>query len=153
MDVEIIFFIVAAIIATISKLHEKSKQVRAKSLAQQRKQESRERLELIPGQAEPVEPAPIALPQPVAVTPALAPTRTVQPAPLRPRREAPARPPRRTRRIVTAEAPATVHRAPTLDTHFVQRLGRSPQALREAIMLREILGPPVAMRGFRFPRR
>ncbi|MHC4449028.1 MAG: hypothetical protein ACYS0E_02640 [Planctomycetota bacterium] len=147
MDVEIIFFIVAAIIATISKLHEKSKRVREKSLAQQRKRESSERLELIPKRAEPVAPAPIALPQ------ALAPARTVPTAPVRPRREAPARPPRRTRRVVTAPVRATVHRAPTVDVEFVQRLGRSPQALREAIMLREILGPPVAMRGFRFPRR
>ncbi|MHC4451852.1 MAG: hypothetical protein ACYS0E_17230, partial [Planctomycetota bacterium] len=73
--------------------------------------------------------------------------------PVRPRRETPVRPPRRTRRVVTAAAPATVHHAPRVDTHFVQRLVRNPQALREAIMLREILAPPVAMRGFRFPRR
>ena len=68
MDPEIVFFLVAAIIALISKLVERSKSIRAKSLREQAKREKRERLELIRVGAEVAEaPPPPPSPQLVPV--------------------------------------------------------------------------------------
>ncbi|MHC4941213.1 MAG: hypothetical protein ACYTHK_19945 [Planctomycetota bacterium] len=139
MDPEVAFFILMAIIAAIAKIREMSKQVRKKSIRKQVERAGKERLDLVRVGMEVVE----APPEPAKP----------KPLPLRPLRETRVRPSRRTRRAVAAAAPAVVEHAPKLDTSFVARLRNNPEALKEAIVLREVLGPPVAMRGYRFPRR
>lgn len=144
ISVEVVFFLVAAIIALINKLYEKSRELRARSQQQMRANEGRQRLDLVRVGAEVVEAPP--QPKPIAL----------QSIAVRPPREPQPRPPRRTRRVAAvvavAPSPAPAGQSP-LPATFVQRLRADPAALREAVVLREVLGPPVAMRGFRFPRR
>ena len=142
INVEVIFFLVAAVIALINKLYEKSKQLRERAIKQQHQRETRDRLDLVRAGAEVVEAPPLEEKPRAAIA-------------VRPAREPRVRPPRRTRRVTTVvpSAPPKVEHAPRMDTSFVRRLRRDPKALKEAIILREVLGPPVAYRGFRFPRR
>jgi hypothetical protein len=146
ISVEVIFFLVATIIALVNKLYEKSRQVRAKSKKQQRAKEGRERLEFVRAGAEVVE-APV---EPKAPEP--------QSIVVRPMRERKVRPPRRTTRTIVPVAAPPMRRhvrtsAAESASNLAERLRRDRNALREAVLLREILGPPVAMRGYRFPRR
>ena len=142
LDIEVIFFLLMAVIALINKLYTKSKQIRLESQRQQEHREGRERLELVRVGAEVME------------APAPARKTRATPVAVRPPREAAGRPPRRTRRPRGATAPVAsqADRTPA-GTGVAARLRKSPVALREAIVLREILGPPVAMRTREFPRR
>jgi len=144
ISVEVIFFLVAAIIALINKLYEKTQEIRKKSQAQMRARD-RDQLDLVRVGAEVAE-APPERPQPKPRTVAV-----------RPPRKASVPPPRRTTRIVVPEVArlkrVRVKRPRSKVPRFVTRIRRDPEAMREAVVLREVLGRPVAMRGYRFPRR
>lgn len=136
LDIQVIFFLVAAVIALINRLYEKSKELRAKAVQEQKRRESTQQIDLVREGTEVVlTPAPEAKkPKPVAV---------------RPPRPPADRPPRRTTR---RRQPVVRRRTPPVPTSdaaspIYTRLRNNPGALKEAIILREILGPPVSMRG------
>jgi len=145
VSIDVIFFLVAAVIALVHKLYEKSKALRESSERKMRARERREHLDLVRTGGEVTE-----APRPVEPRPGPA-------IVVRPLRDRASRPPPRTERAPVVVTPAR-RRRPQVATQapapgLLARLGRDPDALREAVLLREVLGPPVAMRGFRFPRR
>jgi len=150
---EIIFLLIAAVLAGVSKIVEVSRQVRRSSLERRRREA--ERTAVVFEEA----------PRPKRASPPSPPRRLVLPlrpaapmevARLQPVPEAlPAEPPpppqdrRPVRNIPLAGRRRCTPHPPAVP--FVKRLRSRPRALREAILLREILGPPYALR--RAPRR
>ena len=154
LDPEIIFLLVAAVLAGASKLYEISRTVRKNSLERRKREERRTGVvfEEAPQRAGAPPPPPresftLPLHAPaVAVEVALprhSPTPPPPPPPLPPEFSQPAPGMRRVaRRSRAGHRPAR---------SLVRQLRGNRRGLREAVLLREILGPPYALR--RAPRR
>jgi|GEM_PF-2672153 len=146
---EILFFLIAGAITLIGKLNEKAKKTRQKVIREQQREDARERMAL-PG----VEPD---VRQPETLPPAMPDIRRrksvsapVVMTPHTHNRGAGAKPARRTRVPVPPlpNVPDAHYQIQTKSAHpAVRRLRANPDALRDAVILREVLGPPVALRG------
>jgi len=166
---EILLFIIAALIAVGNRVVDVARKARRKSAEEQRRRDQAEGVQLDESkqpavQQERLEPRPVAPPRPpVAPRPPPLPYPTTQ-VPLQPRPVPP--PPRRhppRLKLGSAEVPPPTElrrtlkkppakwgrrRARTQVHRAAARLRQDPQSLRDAIILREVLGPPVAFRRF-----
>ena len=161
---ELILFLIAAIIAGVSRIVEGARAVRRRTVEAQRKQEERTGIDLGELDREPKEPPrqpepePLNLPLPTYGVPLPFPP---QPAPepeaereprprlvLRgPEASEPAAP---ARLIHPALRPSKQVQAPRARRHpLAHTLREGGRAVREAIVIREILGPPRAIRPWR----
>jgi hypothetical protein len=161
IDVDVIFFLLVAVIGLLNQVFQKTRKVRAESLRQQNLRESLDRTEspkALEGRRED---------RPVSVRDVTRKLREQAKDKLREQAKdvelklggmlddlpiAP--PPSRKRKRISipraAKAPPAKKIAPRESiAAAAKRLQGNPAALREAIVLREILGPPVAMRGAR----
>ncbi|MHC4952749.1 MAG: hypothetical protein ACYTGZ_02575 [Planctomycetota bacterium] len=149
IPLELIFFLVAAVITLITRAFEKSKKVRQESIRKQKKRTEATRM-VLPGTETPP-PMPPPLPSVVMAPPVTAP---VVPPPPRRQRPVPPRTGRARPRIPVRPAAAPVRKRQSKSALAVlDQLRGGRDALRSAIALREILGPPVSMRPRGFPRR
>ncbi|MHC4549627.1 MAG: hypothetical protein ACYTEZ_12715 [Planctomycetota bacterium] len=147
---EIILFLVAALIAIANRIVEAARSVRRKSLDEQRRRTGQEGVRF-------EEPKP---PPAVPTLPFPSPTVPPRPPPSRPPRRRP--PPRlQLGREELAPAPDLLRMAKPLPPapppharkerlrELVEMLRGDPSHLQDAILIREILGPPRAFRGGR----
>jgi len=161
---EIFLFIIAAIIAVIQKVWEASREVRRRSMERERR-ENREGGATLEDEPPPPPstgralPAPSRRPQapgPLLPPPPARPRPKVRPLPPRPAREAarPAPMPRpqapapaaRARPVSRAPQVTDLRRQHRLRAHVFAMLRDRAGGLRDAVILREVLGPPRALR-------
>jgi hypothetical protein len=169
---EILLFIVAAIIAIANRVVDAARKARRRAAEEQRRRDRAEgvrleeaprRPQVMPPPAPPVAPRP-----PPAVPPRPVPPPLPFPSPQVPPQMQPAPPPRRHPPRLQL-GPAEVQPPPELwrvakplpsewgaarrmrlGVHpAAERLRKDPECLREAIILREVLGPPIAYRPLR----
>ena len=137
IDPDIIFFLLVAVIGLINQLYKKSKELREAAIRKQKRREGQDRLVIEPS------PEPAFAPEPVA--PVLPP----KPKTSRARSMLQERVTRRRKaeKKIARRAPV---KAATPTTGFtLDKLRGNPNALREAVILREILGPPISLRNSR----
>jgi len=164
--IELLFVLVAGVITLLNKVWEKTKKAREESIRQEKAREKREHVvfqEVPGGVRKPAPPAPprvdvvrkkrVAAPKGVGGA-----THTGPTGPQRQfQRKSPRPPHREAQPHSVAPKPVTAQ----VDEHYARRVIRvhpvvsrirsNPNALRQAILLREIFGPPIAMRGVRRP--
>jgi len=145
---EILFFLVAGAITLIGKLQEKAKKAREKIILEQQRQASRERMQFPTRQPTVVTPPP-----PLPPVPVIRRQKTVSaPVVMTPHEHTrgPAAQRRKRRPVPTvpieASPDANYQRQVKRVHPAVRRLRANPDALRDAIVLREIFGPPVSLR-------
>jgi len=161
---EILFFLMAGVITLISKLAERAKKAREQTIREEKQGAAKERM-VLPGMEPDVrQPPPLAPSVPTVIRRRHVSSPTISaPTISAPTISAPtvSAPPmhkrgtvsRRTHRKRPPPMPVPVrgdphYRRQSVQMHpVVRRLRGDRNALRDAILLREIFGPPVAMRG------
>jgi len=169
---EILLFIIAALIAVTNRVVEAARKARRKAAEEQRRRDQAEGVQLEDAPRQQVRPTPVLPPPPPMLRrpptppplPYPAPQAPPQAPPPAPRPMLPAPPPRRhpprlklgqaevvpdaaLRRLAKPLPAAWGVRGSRRSVHHAAaRLRQDPERLRDAIILREILGPPVALR-------
>ena len=160
IDVDVIFFLLVAVIGLLNQLFQKVRKVRAESVRQQKLRENSDRIESPREQEAKRESRPHSMRavmddiKDAAEDAAAALAGSAASPPPPPRSGDAAASPRKRRRIPlplkattkTPSAPLFTSRASAGGALGI-RLREDPSAFREAIVLREVLGPPVAHRG------
>jgi hypothetical protein len=159
---ELFLLLMAGLIALVSRMVQASKQIRSRSAAEQKRKEERRSVEFTTREPEgSIEETLVPAPPLPAPPPPLPPQVRARPPPPPPKPQAVRRPtrrksarPRRRQLAPRLERPATRQEAaqrierslpPRLQSLHLALLG-NPEKLREAFLMREVLGPPKALR-------